>query len=951
VNKKNTERFSSRYTPPSLPDVLARPRLLDKLENLKHQPGVWVSSPPGASEGESLARLTLEYLLGIPSFSRNFFQSLYSLFEDPFVIVFDNYQELSVQSLIQDCIAGAIDLLPAGLILMLKGGGAVTGVDVQSSQKAAFSYFAGEILRHEPEQQQDLVILSSLFPSFTLEMLGVISSLSEVEIETTLERMYRSNYFTERHERSEISYQYHPMFREYLSEEFKRRYTESDSNQYKVTAATLLIDHQQMESAAELLMATKNWEKLADLCLRVAQDFLTQGKNHTLLIWLNELPAYVVEQQPWLRFYLASSKSIFDPARAREYFGQALSQFKMRQPCDYEGIYQSWAGAIDTFNLEWDDMLPVLYWLQEYQKLQAEQPGFPSIETECCTLSGLLNCVNWQPQFIDKFPGLVQRCTQLLYLAVEPNQQVGLGSALLVHYMVCGGQVSDKVQVISYISSQISDERLWVSTRLFWFNIEGLCNVGMGNFEKSVSKINTAFELIESGGVHILDITCLATMVYGLLINRRLAEAEQRISQMEMLVQPTRRLDVLLYLCFKGWLQLFKNQLSSARPLLQSALQCAEDISGPFAKICSHYSLMVIDLSEKEIESAEHHLAKLAELERATHSTALRFNLLLARAYLAQLDHDSSACEGYLGEALHFSIKNDVTTYPFGIGASVFRSLYELALIRGIEVEQVQKLIRIHNILPEKSARSLVNWPWPVQINSFGRLEITKDGVMVDASRKLQRKPMGLLTLLIFHHGKKLPVKTAIEHLWPDYDGDKAENNFKMALSRLRKITGKETIRQEKGFISINTQLCRVDAWVFTDFAAKKMSTVEQAVQTLDAVTQMYSEEFYLVGDAFWETRQREELRNLFTESLVGGCEILLEKQMFEEVFRYCKRALDLYPSSEAICFQVLKALSGLQRYSEAKSIYTHLKHELHKAFKREPSDEIQEFCEALTGL
>ncbi|HYA43608.1 MAG TPA: BTAD domain-containing putative transcriptional regulator [Syntrophobacteraceae bacterium] len=154
----------AKITRPSSPGVFPRRRLFQLLDHGRHQPIVWITGPPGTGkttlatswlearqmhflwyrvdEGDSdsasffyylglaaqranlrkrkpLPFLTPEYLLGIPTFSRRFFENVYDrlmpLAEDsasPFAIVFDNFHEVPQRAQFHEILYAGISRVP-----------------------------------------------------------------------------------------------------------------------------------------------------------------------------------------------------------------------------------------------------------------------------------------------------------------------------------------------------------------------------------------------------------------------------------------------------------------------------------------------------------------------------------------------------------------------------------------------------------------------------------------------------------------------------------------------------------------------------------------------------------------------------------------------------------------------------------------------------------------------
>jgi ATP/maltotriose-dependent transcriptional regulator MalT len=167
--KKRSFLSLAKVTRPTLSGVYPRERLFYLLDEKCIKPVIWVSGPPGcgkttlissyidsrklsclwyqideddkdiatffyymglaakkssAKETQTLPHLTPEYLLGIPTFTRRYFQELYSRLNPPFVLVLDNYQEVDVESQLHNVIAGGLSEVPEGgsVIILSRGG-------------------------------------------------------------------------------------------------------------------------------------------------------------------------------------------------------------------------------------------------------------------------------------------------------------------------------------------------------------------------------------------------------------------------------------------------------------------------------------------------------------------------------------------------------------------------------------------------------------------------------------------------------------------------------------------------------------------------------------------------------------------------------------------------------------------------------------------------------------
>lgn len=153
----------AKITRPGMKNVLARERLFQQLDDGWGKSLAWVCGPPGAGkttlvgswldaralpclwyqvdEGDAdiatffyymglaarklgqqgqapLPLLTPEYLLGVPAFTRRYFENLFSRLDPPYTIVFDNYQAVACPSF-HEMLNHALDVIPEGICVVV----------------------------------------------------------------------------------------------------------------------------------------------------------------------------------------------------------------------------------------------------------------------------------------------------------------------------------------------------------------------------------------------------------------------------------------------------------------------------------------------------------------------------------------------------------------------------------------------------------------------------------------------------------------------------------------------------------------------------------------------------------------------------------------------------------------------------------------------------------------
>ncbi len=155
----------NKITAPSLPaSIVQRERLFHLLEVNSEKPVKWISGPGGSGkttlvssylesrklpaiwyqidqrdsdpatffyymglamrncatpDQESLPLLTPEYLAGIKTFTRHYFETLFTQLPVPYAVVLDNYQDVSSSSLFQEIILEGLSLIPDGITVIV----------------------------------------------------------------------------------------------------------------------------------------------------------------------------------------------------------------------------------------------------------------------------------------------------------------------------------------------------------------------------------------------------------------------------------------------------------------------------------------------------------------------------------------------------------------------------------------------------------------------------------------------------------------------------------------------------------------------------------------------------------------------------------------------------------------------------------------------------------------
>ena len=323
-----------------------------------------------------------------------------------------------------------------------------------------------------------------------------------------------------------------------------------------------------------------------------------------------------------------------------------------------------------------------------------------------------------------------------------------------------------------------------------------------------------------------------------------------------------------------------------------------------------------------------------ALIERAPIYDCWRAVQLCMGAWLANVEEDLGRTLGLLRQSLALAREGN-RKYYLRFSDRGLAPLFRLALDEGIEVDLVQGLIRLFRLKPPSDAPD--SWPWPVRIVTLGRFEVLVNGEPLEFSRKLPRKTLLLLKAIVALGGRDIGEQTLCDALWGDEEGDAAHNALSITILRLRKLLGSnEPVLHLGGKVSLNPELCWVDAWTFE-------ARIADAVPADPQVLSLYGGNFLPedVGES-WSVAARERLRGKFIHALSGQAATLESQGDVQAALQSYLRGIEADPIVESFHQGLMRCYERLGKRSEAFSVYRRPKQTLSVLLGVPPSDATQ---------
>lgn len=821
----------------------------------------------------------------------------------------------------------------AGVVLLLeqsKRGASLDANHAPTDQALLFDYFANEFLARAEPTEQEFLLKTALFPKITVNAAKELTGIANAQ--AILDDLTRRNYFTVRHVRSDGDfYEYHPLFRKFLSKELESRDCAATVNSLRKQAAALLDAQGDLESATLLSLQAQDWASAVRLIVAQATALATAGRYLTLRHWLDGLPALVINDSPWLLFWSGAARQPFDLEVGRELYAQAYRLFKARG--DVLGSYLSWSAAVDSFSYAWGDFHPLDFWIAELDELRQRFPQFPSLDVEARVTCGMLSALMWRNPLHPAMQLWRSRAEEMLDREADPFCRLMIASHLVTYYIwwrgdrrVAPGLLAAAGPLLRKIPGAPP------LTQLLWQVMNGIFATGMNAPETCIQACEEGLGIAARTGIHHLDPQLLFQGVNGFLIGDNLEGAQRYLNLIPRHISPHAHLNRALYHYLSVWLAICRGDLVTAREHAIPMLHQSELSGARNAQQFAIYTDAVRLTLEGEYREAERLLDELLVWCAQANATALHFYCRLTLAFIYICCDDKSKAKVIMESALLVAKKLSYNVHSWiGWRRDIMSTIWCFALDNHIEIDWVCALIKRVKLLPPLNQPVPEAWPFPLKLHTLGHFSVLVNDEPLKFVGKSQKKPLELLKVLVALGGHEVSEAKLAEALWPDVDGDTASQSLATTLHRLRKLIGEETIARQEGRLSLDSRHAWVDAWAFE----RNLSELEQACQKndVDKLQSLTTRLFTLYRGPFlkdepevpWVLVLREKLRGKFLRHLETSARCLAPSQP-EQAMTCYEKALEIEPLAESLYRGLMQVHLNRGRRAEALTVYERCK-------------------------
>ena len=809
--------------------------------------------------------------------------------------------------------------------------------DRRAGTEELFEFFAIQVFDSLPEEMQRFLQLAALLPTMTASMVQRLTGREDAE--AVLEDLYRRGLFTDRRATEPPTYQFHDLFRAFLSGRHEKTVAPDALAAELHLAGTLLQEANQADHAVRLFLRAGDWPAARVAILSTAGSLVAQGRSASLRDWISAMPGDVVAADPWLNFWAGTAELRTNPAAARTGLSAAFQLFEAND--DLNGQTLACGAIMHSHLYQFTDMRPLDPWIDTLTALLARHPRFPNAGAELQVVTALLLAHSFRRPRREQLEKCVERMLELIGAGVPDADAASACGALMIHFLSSGDLVAGE-RTVAHLHAlhergRVPPPILALGAvqfgRLYWEKCEHAA---------SVRAFEGALELVASHGISLPVVTVqshLGLAVCAMEVED-LATADAHRQQVEKWWMPQRRMDEFASSRLRFWLACRRGHWDAALELADRQIETARDCGVFWAafEACIQRALVCAELDRPaEFEAS---LAPVRPMFVGTGYEHFTYQLDLTEAYYALLKGDRARCHEKLRSGLERS-RYDLAKRTLRMHPMMLSRLCAEAIAAGIEVEYVQQSIRSLHLRPP--ARDVKDWPWPLRIYTFGQFEVLRDGRPLEYSRKAPRKTMALLKAIIAFGGANVREQKLVDAFWSDEEGDVATRSLGAALHRLRKLLGDgEAIVQQGGALSLDKARVWVDVWAFEDLLARSDASAAE-------VMNLYRGAFLAEDDGEpWPVTTRERLRGRFIHAVAEIGRSLEETNRPDDAIECYLRGLDADPVIEQFYQGLMRCYTALERRSEALSAYQRLKRMLSISLGVAPSAQTERLYQTL---
>jgi LuxR family transcriptional regulator, maltose regulon positive regulatory protein len=673
-----------------------------------------------------------------------------------------------------------------------------------------FDYLAAEIYRKLPLAEQKVLKSLAFVSDISAELAVDLSG--DPKGGRILKALGKKNYFVSGDSSNQERYNLHPLLQSFLQQTLTDELHDDTLVEHKRSVGMVLAKHQLFEPAFELLAAAQAYEPLAQLLVAHVDALGFAGRHALIRRYLLSMPKHVLLKHPVLDWWQYKSLEWADPAAARLGFGQVYERHS--QSGDQEFLMLICSDIVQVIigdtNAIASDMR---VWVDRLDAYLDKDPTFSTLDVELPIIGywtiGLSHLMRHNP----KQDRIEQRMFEIIPHVANRTRAFRLYYSRAVHRLFLG-RCGEAKRLLS-LGPKPNPADLY--SYPMYHATQVLSAHAHSDFEQCLSWISEAEtfferygELLSNSHTYVWPVPSMACCTHLILGNE--AEIERYLALWKQGKHALDRQVQIACLFHASALARLRKDARLSLHYAEQLLAFKPDEMVTNLRIWVYLGIVEAAILSENMALAQSLTHQWYERYRQTNLRSMYdADWLLCHAYLKLRANDDSQADDLLAQSWQALMQAGQPRPVISPSPVIMSQLCDRSLRQGIQVQFVRTLIDRMKLQAPPNASE--HWPWPVRIRTLGLFAIHINGQPLSFGRKAPKKPLHLLKALISLGGRAVPVTQLQDLIWPDEDGDSANNAFVMALLRLRKLLVHDNVViLEDSCLSLNPKVCRVDA-------------------------------------------------------------------------------------------------------------------------------------------
>lgn len=255
-------------------------------------------------------------------------------------------------------------------------------------------------------------------------------------------------------------------------------------------------------------------------------------------------------------------------------------------------------------------------------------------------------------------------------------------------------------------------------------------------------------------------------------------------------------------------------------------------------------------------------------------------------------------------------------------------------------------------MLPVDPQRLLVDYTQPaedkivLEVRAFGQGHVLVNG------RPISQWEGQLPRALFFYFiDQAMTTRDQVfETFWPQLDAREATNVFHVTKRKVSEILGVHVTVYGSGFYRVAPDVeLHYDVINFQEAVQKAVIASDDEAEHLYKVAiDLYHDDFLSSMDGDWVEKRRAQLRNTYTDALVGLARIYEDRDYKESALGLFLRAAASSPQREDLVRSIMSLYAALGQPGQAISVYLRLEDLLHEELGVEPDRQTSELADSI---